>query len=214
MKKIDAVGQACPMPVILTKRALKESKGEAILVSVDNEIATQNLAKMAEQLKISSHINKINDQLYEVTLTASAGDGIAANEGEAGSKTTPSEAKRTATEITERSENGYVVILNSDSIGHGANELGHTLMKSFVFALSEQEILPEKILCYNAGALLTAEGSPVLDDLKAMAAEGVEILTCGICVEFYGLQEKFAVGEITNMYRIVEIERTFKTVSP
>lgn len=214
MKKIDAVGQACPMPVILTKRALKESNGEPILVSVDNEIATQNLAKMAEQLKIGSHINKINDQLYEVTLTASDGDGIAANEGEAGSKTTPAEAKGTATEMTERSENGYVVILNSDSIGHGANELGHTLMKSFVFALSEQEILPEKILCYNAGVLLTAEGSPVLDDLKALAAEGVEILTCGICVEFYGLQEKFAVGEITNMYRIVEIERTFKTVSP
>lgn len=205
MKKIDAVGQACPMPVILTKRALKKSDGEPILVSVDNEIATQNLAKMAEQLKISSHINKINDQLYEVTLTASPSFAAIPS---------PAEEKGTATEMTERSENGYVVILNSDSIGHGANELGHTLMKSFVFALSEQEILPEKILCYNAGVLLTAEGSPVLDDLKALAAEGVEILTCGICVEFYGLQEKFAVGEITNMYRIVEIERTFKTVSP
>lgn len=214
MKKIDAVGQACPMPVILTKRALKEHAGEAILVSVDNEIATQNLAKMAEQLKLSSHIDKINDQLYEVTLTASAGESVAANGAGIESKATPSEAKGTAAQVAEHTENGYVVVLNSDSIGRGSEELGRTLMKSFVFALSEQESLPEKILCYNAGALLTATGSPVLDDLKAMAAEGVEILTCGICVEFYGLKEKFAVGEITNMYRIVEIERTFKTVSP
>lgn len=214
MKKIDAVGQACPMPVILTKRALKEHAGEDILVSVDNEIATQNLEKMAEQLKIGSHIDKINDQLYEVTLTASAGEGIAATGSGVESKATPSEAKGAAAQVAEHAENGYVVVLNSDSIGSGADELGHTLMKSFVFALSEQETLPEKILCYNAGAQLTAEGSPVLDDLKAMAAEGVEILTCGICVEFYGLKEKFAVGEITNMYRIVEIERTYKTVSP
>ena len=69
MKKIDAVGQACPMPVILTKRALKESNGEAILISVDNEIATQNLAKMAEQLKLSVQVEKINDSLYEVQLS-------------------------------------------------------------------------------------------------------------------------------------------------
>ncbi|NCB53227.1 MAG: sulfurtransferase-like selenium metabolism protein YedF, partial [Clostridia bacterium] len=108
----------------------------------------------------------------------------------------------------------YVVVLNSDFIGNGSEELGRTLMKSFLFSLTEQDVLPDKVLCYNAGALLTTEGSAVLDDLKALEEDGVEVLTCGICGEFYGVKDKLAVGTFTNMYRIVEILRTAKTVSP
>ncbi|WP_107994776.1 sulfurtransferase-like selenium metabolism protein YedF [Trichococcus paludicola] len=201
MKKIDAVGQACPMPVILTKRALKESKGETVLISVDNEIATQNLAKMAEQLKLSVQVEKINESLYEVQLS----DPNAGNE--------PAAAEHPALP-EQAADASYVVVLNSDFIGNGSEELGRTLMKSFLFSLTEQEVLPEKVLCYNAGALLTTEGSAVLDDLKALEEDGVEVLTCGICGEFYGVKDKLAVGTFTNMYRIVEILRTSKTVSP
>ncbi|TNV70293.1 sulfurtransferase-like selenium metabolism protein YedF [Trichococcus shcherbakoviae] len=207
MKKIDAVGQACPMPVILTKRALKESNGEAILISVDNEIATQNLAKMAEQLKLSVQVEKINDSLYEVQLS----DPNAGNEAHATGHTALPEQ---AAETLKSSGTNYVVVLNSDFIGNGSEELGRTLMKSFLFSLTEQEILPEKVLCYNAGALLTMEGSSVLDDLKALEEDGVEVLTCGICGEFYGVKDKLVVGTFTNMYRIVEIMRTAKIVSP
>ena len=207
MKKIDAVGQACPMPVILTKRALKESNGEAILISVDNEIATQNLAKMAEQLKLSVQVEKINDSLYEVQLS----DPNAGNEAHAAEHTALPEQ---TTDTVAPSGASYVVVLNSDFIGNGSEELGCTLMKSFLFSLTEQEVLPDKVLCYNAGALLTTEGSAVLDDLKALEEDGVEVLTCGICGEFYGVKDKLAVGTFTNMYRIVEILRTAKTVSP
>ena len=87
-------------------------------------------------------------------------------------------------------------MLNSDFIGNGSEELGRTLMKSFLFSLTEQEVLPDKVLCYNAGALLTTEGSPVLDDLKALEEDGVEVLTCGICGEFYGVKDKLAVGTL------------------
>ena len=89
-------------------------------------------------------------------------------------------------------------------MGHGGDELGTALMKGFIFALSQQETLPNTILFYNGGATIPVEGSVSLEDLKNMEAQGVEILTCGTCLNFYGLTEKLAVGEVTNMYTIVE----------
>lgn len=89
-------------------------------------------------------------------------------------------------------------------MGHGGDELGTALMKGFLYALSQQEDLPTTILFYNGGASITCEGSVSLEDLKSMEAQGVEILTCGTCLNFYGLTEKLAVGSVTNMYTIVE----------
>ena len=97
-----------------------------------------------------------------------------------------------------------VVAIASDQMGEGAEELGKTLLKAFVFSLTQQDKLPKTILFYNGGAHLTCEGSPMLEDLRALEAEGVEILTCGTCLNFYGLTEKLAVGGVTNMYVIAE----------
>ena len=77
-------------------------------------------------------------------------------------------------------------------------------MKGFLFAVSQLPELPKTILFYNGGAKLTVEGSDSLEDLKKMEAQGVEILTCGTCLNFYGLTDKLAVGSVTNMYTIVE----------
>ena len=89
-------------------------------------------------------------------------------------------------------------------MGTGAEELGKTLLKAFVFSLTQQDKLPKTILFYNGGASLTCEGSPMLEDLKALEAEGVEILTCGTCLKHYGLMEKLMVGKVTDMYTIAE----------
>ena len=97
-----------------------------------------------------------------------------------------------------------VVAISSDKMGIGADDLGKSLLKAFVFALTQQDQLPKTVLFYNGGASLTCEGSPMLDDLKALEAQGVEIMTCGTCLNFYGLTEKLAVGSVTNMYTIVE----------
>ena len=86
----------------------------------------------------------------------------------------------------------------------GDPELGKALMKGFVYALTQQDVLPETILLYNSGAYLSCEGSDNLEDLKSMESQGVEILTCGTCLNFYGLSEKLQVGSVTNMYEIVE----------
>ena len=97
-----------------------------------------------------------------------------------------------------------VVVIASDKMGEGAEELGKTLLKAFVFSLTQQDKLPKTILFYNGGAHLTVQGSDSLEDLQDMAARGVEILTCGTCLNHYGLTEQLAVGGVTNMYDIVE----------
>ena len=89
-------------------------------------------------------------------------------------------------------------------MGSGADDLGRTLMKGFIYAVSQLETLPKAILFYNGGAKVTVEGSVSIEDLKSMVAQGVEILTCGTCLNFYGLTDKLAVGSVTNMYAIVE----------
>ena len=89
-------------------------------------------------------------------------------------------------------------------MGEGGEELGRILIKGFLFALTQQEHLPSTVLFYNGGAKLTTEGSASLEDLKTLEANGVEILTCGTCLDYYGLKDKLAVGGVTNMYVIVE----------
>ena len=100
-------------------------------------------------------------------------------------------------------------------MGRGSDDLGRTLMKGFIYAVSQLETLPKTILFYNGGAKLTVEGSPVLDDLKGLAEQGVEILTCGTCLDHYGIKDQLAVGEVTNMYVIVEkMEQAVRVVRP
>ena len=108
-----------------------------------------------------------------------------------------------------------VVSLSSDKMGEGDEKLGHTLMKNFIYALTEQDQLPETILLYNSGACLPVEGSDSLADLKLLESQGVEILTCGTCLNYYKLTEKLGVGSVTNMYIIAEKQmKATKIVNP
>ena len=97
-----------------------------------------------------------------------------------------------------------VVVVSSDRMGEGNDELGKVLMKGFIFAVTQLDTLPKTMLFYNGGATLTAEGSDSLEDLKSLEAQGVEVMTCGTCLDYYGLKEKLQVGTVTNMYSIVE----------
>ena len=113
------------------------------------------------------------------------------------------------------SRGNFVVAVDCDTMGRGSEELGKILMKGFLFAVSQLEHLPGTILFYNGGARLTVEGSDSLEDLRAMEAQGVEILTCGTCLNHYGLTEKLAVGGVTNMYAIVEkLSAASKVIKP
>ena len=96
------------------------------------------------------------------------------------------------------------MVLSSDKMGEGDEALGKVLMKGFLYALASQETLPDTVLLYNGGAKLSVEGADSLEDLKLLESQGVEILTCGTCLNHYGLTEKLVVGHVTNMYDICE----------
>ena len=196
--KLDERGKQCPRPVIDTKKALEScNPGETVEVLVDNEIAVQNLSKMAASKGLSAVSEKISDNEFSVKIAVGQGvtpaSGAADDSGEEAVACQPDSRKK-----------GMTVVLSSNLMGHGDPELGKALMKGFVYALTQQDALPETILLYNSGAYLSCEGSDNLEDLKSLESQGVEILTCGTCLNFYGLSEKLQVGSVTNMYEIVE----------
>ncbi len=190
---LDFIGKACPIPVVESKKALSGLKPEDVLeVLVDNSVAVQNLEKLATQKKLAFESEKKEENLYQVKFTVTATTQLSET-----SSDPVSCSPYTATGPT-------VVILSSDKMGEGDEKLGHILMKGFVYALTQQAVLPETILMYNNGVKLAVEGSESLADLKLMEEQGVEILSCGTCLNHYQLVEKLGVGTITNMYVIVE----------
>lgn len=191
MIQVNAIGDACPIPVVKTLNALKGLGGAGTVQTlVDNEIAVQNLTRLAESKGCTIETEKRSEKEFCVTITTAG--AVAAAENEEISYTVPAAKKKT------------VVVVSADHMGEGSEELGRILIKGFLFALTQQEHLPSTVLFYNGGAKLTTEGSASLEDLKTLEANGVEILTCGTCLDYYGLKDKLAVGGVTNMYVIVE----------
>lgn len=205
-KTVDARGLACPLPVVNAKKAAEEMKeGGVLTVLVDNEIAVQNLQKFAKQKGFSATGEKKAEKEFEVTIHVVSDGAVHAVAEEA------EEEEEIVCAVDSR-KNGMVVVLSANVMGTGDEKLGTNLMKAFVFAVTKQDQLPETIVCYNTGAYLTCEGADTLEDLKALEAEGVNILTCGTCLDFYGIKDKLAVGTVTNMYEIVEVMEKAKHI--
>lgn len=194
MITVNALGDNCPIPVIKTKKAMQELTGpETIEVLVDNEIAVQNVTKMAASSGGTVTSEQTGEKEYKVVIQVNhmaadseTADGEAAKAHEAGAK-----------------EN-MVVVIASDRMGEGNDALGKVLIKGFIFAVTQLDTLPKAMLFYNGGATLTAEGSDSIEDLKGLEEQGVEIMTCGTCLDYYQLKDKLQVGTVTNMYSIVE----------
>ena len=193
MIKVNAIGDACPIPVVKTKNAIRELGGSGVVeVSVDNEIAVQNLLKMAKQKEYEASFEKKSNTEYIVTVNVNGGE---ASEAKPVTKTT---VKSDEIKLKET-----IVVIDSDKMGDGDEEFSKTLLKGFIYALSSQDRPPAKILFYNTGVRITTEGSASIEDLKVLENAGAKIYSCGACLNNYGLTEKLLVGEVTNMYDIV-----------
>lgn len=185
---IDARGMACPKPVIMTKKELESMNSGALTVLVDNEVAVKNLEKLASSLGYICS-NEENEGEYKVMIVV--GEGKA-------------ETEETKTE--ELSDE--VVLIAGNTMGEGSEELGKILMKGFIYTLTESKPYPKAILLYNSGVMLTTEGSESIEDFKKLEAAGVELISCGTCLNYFGLGDKLLVGEVSNMYTIVEKMKT------
>ena len=186
---VNAMGDNCPIPVIKTKKAIAALTGpETIEVLVDNEIAVQNVTKMATGSGGKVTSEKLGDAEFKVTIEMEGAP----------------EADEAEAVCVPDARDNTVVVVSSDRMGSGNDELGKVLIKGFIFAVTQLDTLPKTMLFYNGGATLTTEDSDSLEDLKSLEAQGVEIMTCGTCLDYYGLKDKLAVGTVTNMYSIVE----------
>ncbi len=200
---VDARGKQCPIPVVETKKVLAiMNTGDSVVVSVDNPIAVQNLLKMASQKHLAAQTETLAPDHYHVILALTE-DSLSATQAQSETLCIPDARQNT------------VVVLSSDEMGSGDSVLGKALMKAFVYALTEQDQLLSTILLYNGGAKLSIEGAATLADLQLLESQGVEVLTCGTCLNHYGIADQLAVGSVTNMYAIAEkLMQAGKVVRP
>ncbi len=87
----------------------------------------------------------------------------------------------------------------SETIGDGDDDLGRILMRNFLYSLARGGALPERVLFMNGGVRLACEGSGVLEEIRLLAEKGVVVKACGTCLDFFGLKDRLAVGEVGDM---------------
>lgn len=179
---VDARGLTCPQPVILTKRVMDKGETDRLVTIVDQTVALENVTKLARS------------QGYDVEVEVKEGDYYI----------TMIRSEEITTESADLQDNVTILITNR-YFGQGEEELGQVLMRSFLYTLGEMNGRVKSIVFINSGVFLTTEGSEVLEILQGLSQEGAQILSCGTCLDFYGLKDKLAVGEITNMYTAVEM---------
>lgn len=182
---VDARGLACPQPVIATKKALDSIENGVVTTIVDNQVAKENVIKFATANNCGVHVEEQNGHYYIKITKGNQPPAVQL-------PTQPQAAGDT------------VFLLTQETLGHGSNELGAVLMKSFFFTLVEKDPAPRAVMLINSAVKLAAVGSPVLEHMQKLSAKGVAILACGTCLDYYGLKDKLAVGSVTNMYTIVE----------
>ncbi len=191
-REVDNRGLACPEPVVNTKRVLEQMEGEegSLVAIVDNDGAKENILRLVERMgNRSARVEKKEDGFY-ITIEKSIKENTGVTE-------------KTGDCRCEESK-GPLFLITADTLGRGREELGKILMRSFIMALMEGPVYPEKILFLNSGVNLAIKGSPVVEELVQLESLGVEIFSCGTCLDYYQVKDYLAVGKVTNMYDTVE----------
>ena len=185
MSVIDCRGFACPQPVITTKQALGQLKEGEMVVIVDNAASCNNVERFVRSQGCSVEIKEEGQDFYLHIQKTSGQDANKMVKGD------------------ERVKK-IILYINSHLLGIGDEALGAILMRSFLKTLLDMETKPSRLILVNSGVRLATEGSEVLETLQALSEKGIEILSCGTCLDFYGLKEKLKVGKISNMYDIAQ----------
>lgn len=193
---VDARGQLCPKPLILTKQALNENLvGTQVVVLVDNETSCQNVERFVRDNGMTPHISADGSEFilrfvkHAPELAAPAAEAYCLPAGAAGGN--------------------YVVALSADTIGSNEGSdaaLGRVLMQGLLATLEAIEPAPTHLILYSRAVLLAMDGAATLPALQALAQRGIAILLCGTCVDHFGMKPAVRVGEIANMLKLLEIQ--------
>lgn len=184
--EINAIGKACPMPVVLAKQALDRGE-EALVVLVDNQTAVENLTRLASSQGMEVQVQSCGDHFS----VAFSGERV------------PAPVPEPVCALP--AEGDCAVFIGRDQIGDGSQELGKSLMKMFLYTLSQREVPPVSLLFMNAGVTLpSGEDEQVVESLRTLVGRGCEVLVCGTCLNYYKRTEDLKVGTISNMYDITD----------
>ena len=182
MSEIDCRGKACPQPVLMAKQALETLLEDEFTLIVDDSSSCDNVERFVRSQGCSVEVERRRQDFYLHIQREKRREGL----------------------NLARKKEKVVVYINSHLIGLGEDRLGSILMRSFLKTLLDLETKPSRLILINSGVWLASEGSEVLETLRGLSEEGMEILSCGTCVDFYGLKEKVKVGVISNMYDIAQ----------
>lgn len=192
--EIDARGLACPKPVINTKKELDKLENGVIRVTVDNTMAKENIIKLSKSSNCESSVLREEEDLIVVEIIK--GENVKIEEG------------------TKVDLDNKCIFMSSDKMGQGNDELGEVLIKGYIYTLTETKPYPKHIVFVNSGVKLTTVNEATVENLKILENNGVEILSCGTCLDYYNLKESLQVGTVTNMYNIVEVmNNSLQTIS-
>lgn len=179
-KTVDARGLSCPEPVIMTKKALDSHDVSEVLAIVDDRAALENISRMVKTLNLESMIEEQEGSYYINII------------------------KDELQTEKDNLKGNTVILIKSNVLGQGDDKLGSILMKGFMYTLTQMEGEIKALLFLNSGVLLTTSGSELIEHIKQLESNGVEVMSCGTCLEYYGLTDKLEVGTVGNMYSIVE----------
>lgn len=187
---VDARGLSCPQPVVLAKKALESNR--KVNVIVDNETALENVKRLGTKLGCDVRVKEKSGGLYEIQISREDDfnkDQLAIIE---------------SCETDVSNSGPFVIVISENKMGRGNDELGTVLMKAFLHTIAGHDQKPDIMIFYNTGVKLTVQGSDVLEDLKQLENDGVQVLVCGTCLNYFEMKDKLSVGIVSNMYDIVE----------
>ncbi len=182
METLDCRGQQCPQPVVQTRQLMLAQPTRSIKVLVSDDVSRDNILRLAKSLGYTSSIGQ-NEATFEVSLT-------------------PGEAPEEKAAVASAT-GPTIIFIGSDQMGSGDTKLGQILMKNFIFTLIESDTTPDAIYFVNSGVKLTIGGSDVIEALERLANRGVDIASCGLCLEFFMVKEALVVGRVSNMLELV-----------
>lgn len=193
MKVVDTRGELCPAPLIATKRALKDPEtGNAFIVLINNKTSLDNVSRF---LKDNNTPFTVSESSGAWTLTVTKSGPV--NES-------VKVEDYCTTSVPHFTKGNFIVVVSSDKMGEGDDDLGHLLIGNFIKALKDLDHLPQKIVFYNKGVILVTKESPLIEHIIDLERMGVEILLCATCVNHYKIAEKTGAGILSNMYVIAE----------
>lgn len=202
---LDARGLTCPQPVLETKKVLENGDTENILVLVDNPTSKENVSRFARNQGCEVSVQEKGEKEFEISLRRNP-TSVAPQQQE----------ELLACAVTETAtQHKHVVYIGNAYMGSGDNALGEKLIRGFLQTLIDCNPLPWRMIFINSGVKLTTVDDAAVDAVSMLEQKGVEVLSCGTCLQHFGLEEQLKVGKATNMFEVIEsLNSATKVISP